>query len=171
MTQEEFKRKSGRFALAAEWVFVLMILYFLIQTGITVYFTLTGNRDLSTAVASRNVMTLIYSLFFSAIVIVVIVLALRLILVINRGETPFTLDNARRLQVIGWLLFAFEPLQWLITRLFWAVASGRVDEDGVVEYYFNSNGGMILMVGLAVLAVSYVFRYGVELQRLSDETL
>ena len=171
MTQEAFKKKSGRYALAAEWAFVLMVLYFVVQIAITVYFTVTGNRELSAAAASRNVLTLVYSLFFSAIVIAVIVLSLRLILVINRGETPFTLENAKRLRAIGWLLFAFEPLQWLITHLFWAIASGRLEEDGVVEYYYNSNGGMILMVGLAVLAISYVFQYGVELQKLSDETL
>lgn len=171
MTREEFKAKSGRYALAAMWAFALLILYFLIQTAITVYFTLTGAGKLPVGQAAQNNLTLLYSLFFSAIMLAVMVLSLRLVLVIHKGESPFTLKNARSLRQIGWLLLLFEPLQWLITHLFWRLASGFIVEDGTVEYYFNSSGGMILMVGLAVLAISYVFQYGVELQKLSDETL
>ena len=46
----------------------------------------------------------------------------------------------------------------------WKTISGN-------RYYFYSNGGMILMVGLAVLGISLVFEYGVALQQLDDETL
>jgi cytosine/uracil/thiamine/allantoin permease len=68
-------------------------------------------------------------------------------------------------------LVAFEVLQHVTMRLFWAVASGRVEEGEKVVYYFNSTAGMVMIVGFAVLAISVVFQYGVELQQLSDETL
>ena len=171
-TKNEFHRRFERLSLAAELVFLLLILYSVIQTAITVYFMVAApEASYSSGTGTQDWLTLVYSLIFVVIVVIVMVLVLLLLRSIRRGDTPFTRSNVRRLRGIGWLLVAFEILQRLLARLFWAVASGRVQDGETVSYYFYSNGGMILMVGLAVLGISLVFEYGVVLQQLDDETL
>ena len=150
-------------------IFTLLVLYWLIQMSVTVYFAVKGEP--SASAGEQNVFTLVYSLLFSAYIIAVMVMVIRLLQSIRRGSTPFTMVNVRRLRQIGWMLVAFELLLHLTTRLFWAAASGRIEEGEKVVYYFSSTAGMVLIVGLAVLAISLVFQYGVELQQLSDETL
>ena len=169
MTQEEFKNRFERYANGGILIFALLVLYWLIQMSVTVYFAVKGEP--SASAGEQNIFTLVYSLLFSAYIIAVMVMVIRLLQSIRRGSTPFTMVNVRRLRQIGWMLVAFEMLQHLTTRLFWAAASGRIEEGEKVVYYFSSTAGMVLIVGLAVLAISLVFQYGVELQQLSDETL
>ena len=169
MTQEEFKARFERCARGGMLVFALLVLYWLIQMTVTVYFVITG--EASSGEAEQSVFNLIYSLLFSVFVVAVMVMVIRLLQSIQKGRTPFTMANVGRLRRIGWMLVAFEVLQHLTTRLFWAAASGRVEDGEKVVYYFSSTAGMVMIVGLAVLAISLVFQYGVELQSLSDETL
>ena len=93
-----------------------------------------------------------------------------MLLSISAKDSPFTVANARRLGWTGGLLLAFEPvaylLQWIGNRWF----PLQIGEN----LWMTSNqsyGGLFIVCGLGVLAVSMVFRYGVELQRQSDETL
>ena len=172
MTKNEFHRRFQRISQAAELVFLLLILYSVIQTAITITFMVSApDASHPAGAGTQDWLTLVYSLIFSAVVVVVMVLVMLLLRSIRRGETPFTRSNVLRLRWIGWLLVAFEILQRLLARIFWAIASGRVQDGETVSYYFYSNGGMILMVGLAVLGISLVFDYGVGLQQLDDETL
>lgn len=169
MTQKEFKTRFERYANLGMLLFVVIILYWLIQMAVSIYFTVTGQT--MPGEAEQSTFNLIYSLLFSVFVIAIMVMVIRLLQSINRGRTPFTLTNVRRLRAIGWMLVSFEIIQRLTTRLFWAVANGRVENGEKVVYYFSSTAGMVMIVGLAVLAISLVFQYGVELQKLSDETL
>ena len=171
MIEEEFQKKSRRLAMAARWVFLLLMLFFVVQAVITVWMTLAQKLPADTPGVEQSWSNLIFSLIFCVIVVIVMLLVLRLLRAMECGESPFTRGNAKRLRVIGWLLVAFEPLQRVLAHLFWLIASGRVQDGQTVTYYFYSNGGMILMVGLAVLGISAVFEYGVALQQLSDETL
>ena len=169
MTQKEFKTRFERYANLGMLLFVTIILYWLIQMAVSIYFTVTGQT--MPGEAEQSTFNLIYSLLFSVFVIAIMVMVIRLLQSINRGRTPFTLTNVHRLRAIGWMLVSFEIIQRLTTRLFWAVANGRVENGEKVVYYFSSTAGMVMIVGLAVLAISLVFQYGVELQKLSDETL
>ena len=169
MMQNEFKTRFERYARAGTLVFTLLVLYWLIQMAISLYFTLTGGTPAGEA--EQSLYNLLFSLLFSAFVVAVMVMVIRLLQSIRKGSSPFTMANVRRLRAIGWMLILFEVLQHVTTRLFWAVASGRVEDGEKVVYYFSSTAGMVAIVGLAVLAISVVFQYGVELQQLSDETL
>ncbi len=169
MTQKEFKSRFERYARVGTLAFTLLVLYWLIQTAITAYFVITG--EVPPGEAEQSFFNLIYSLLFSVFVVAIMVMVIRLLQSIQKGRTPFTMANVRRLRRIGWMLVAFEVLQHVTTRLFWAAASGRVEDGEKVVYYFSSTAGMVMIVGLAVLAISVVFQYGVELQSLSDETL
>ena len=169
MTQDEFKSRFERYSQAGTLVFTLLVLYWLIQTVFSVYFAITG--DMPSNEAEQSVFNLVFSLVFSAFVVTIMVMVIRLLQSIQKGTTPFTMVNARRLRRIGWMLVLFEVLQHVTTRLFWSVSSGMVEDGETVVYYYSSTAGMVAIVGLAVLAISVVFQYGVELQQLSDETL
>ena len=169
MTQKEFQLRFQRYARVGTLVFTLLILYWLGQMGITIYFVLKGQSPYSAA--EQSVLNLIYSLLFSVFIVAIMVMVIRLLRSMQKERTPFTMSNVRRLRAIGWMLVIFELLQRVTMRLFWAVASGRVEEGEKVVYYFDSTIGMVMIVGFAVLAISVVFQYGVQLQTLSDETL
>lgn len=169
MTQNEFKTRFERYARAGTLFFALLVLYWLIQMAISISFAITGETP--PGEAQQSIFNLAYSLLFGVIVVAIMVMVIRLLQSIQKGSTPFTMANARRLRRIGWMLVIFEVLQHVTTRLFWTAANGRVEEGGKVVYYFNSTAGMVMIVGLAVLGISLVFQYGVELQQLCDETL
>ena len=169
MTQNEVKSRFERYARLGTLVFTLLVLYWLIQMAITIYFVVTG--DAPPSETEQSFFNLIYSLLFGVFVVAIMVMVIRLLQSIRKGSTPFTMANVRRLRRIGWMLVVFEVLQRLTTRLFWTVASGRVEDGEKVVYYFSSTAGMVMIVGLEVLAISVVSESGVELQSLSDETL
>lgn len=104
------------------------------------------------------------------LLILTVVNALMLLHSIAASDSPFTVQNARRLNRIGWLLIAFEPVSFLVqtvtNRYFPIRLSG-----GITMTTHQTYGGIFMISGFAVLAVSVVFHYGIELQALSDETL
>ena len=89
---------------------------------------------------------------------------------IARNKTPFTQRNVTHLQWVGWILIVFEPVSYfkqLIQNRFFPIQFS----DGSFVTSVSSFGNVFFVCGLAVLAVVTVFRYGMELQQLSDETL
>ena len=133
MTQNEFKSRFERYARLGTLVFTLLVLYWLIQMAITIYFVVTG--DAPPSETEQSFFNLIYSLLFGVFVVAIMVMVIRLLQSIRKGSTPFTMANVRRLRRIGWMLVVFEVLQRLTTRLFWTVASGRVEDGEKVGVY------------------------------------
>lgn len=94
---------------------------------------------------------------------------------ISAGSSPFTTEQSKRLQLIGWLLLA--------NVVFGAIASvtplpytqvGSL-EFGLFVSSTNSSGISIdfssLLWGAVCFCLSYVFKYGALLQQLSDDTV
>lgn len=110
------------------------------------------------------------SIPYYVILILTVIKALMLLRSIASEESPFTAQNARRLNTIGWLLVAFEPVDQIVqavTNRFFPLQLG----GGIHMTTQHSYGGIFMISGFAVLAVSAIFHYGIELQTLSDETL
>lgn len=96
--------------------------------------------------------------------------ALMLLRSVVKSESPFTLRNIRHLQWIGWLFVLFEPADYLcqaISNRFFPISLG----NGLWMASSQTYGGVFLVCGFVILTVSTIFRYGMELQQLSDETL
>jgi len=93
------------------------------------------------------------------------VCAVMLLLSIKKDETPFNLKNVRLLKVIAILLMALEPLEVIAARIPVAMSDGTFTS----MRYFPS--GSMLVVGIVVLCVSLIFKYGISLQTQFDETL
>lgn len=83
--------------------------------------------------------------------------AIKLLLDMRKGETPFTGQNGRRIRRIGILLMILEPL-----LLLQALLSG----GELPEIY-----GISFAAGLILYNIALLFAYGSHLQQESDETL
>ena len=120
--------------------------------------------------STADVLHLISNLLLLLISIIIMVNVILLLHNISSYETPFTVKNVNKLKWISIFLVAFEPISMLmqfITNKIILLTSS----DHIAATTFTSFGGMIFVTGLAVLGLTMVFRYGVELQRQSDETL
>lgn len=79
----------------------------------------------------------------------------------------FTLDNARRIARVGWLLIAFAAVRALLPMLGALAGGGR---QGVVVLLLALVQPAVF-TGLLVLAIASAWRYGVELQNERDLTI
>lgn len=164
MTQDTFRIKSRRYANAVALILAVIVVKF-------IYDVVSSLRGAAAAELPGEAF-LISGSVMSVLAMAVMVLSFRLLVVVSRGPTPFTPENAKRLRTMGWLMIAFEPLQRLLAAISWNRAYDPALAQGEkVVYYFYNSGGMILLAGVAVLCVSLAFQYGAELQRQSDETL
>lgn len=96
--------------------------------------------------------------------------AFMLLLSMRKGDSPFIAPNIRHLDWIGWLFVAYEPVNYIcqtISNRFFPV----VLPNGITMTTTYTYGGLFLVCGCVLLTLSTVFRYGMELQKLSDETL
>ena len=96
--------------------------------------------------------------------------AIMLLHMIAGSESPFISANIQHLEWIGWLFVAFEPVEYLcqmIVNRFFPITFS----NGFRMTTTSSYGGVFLICGFVILTVSMVFRYGMELQQQSDETL
>lgn len=87
--------------------------------------------------------------------VITIVAGLQLLFGMSRGASPFTEKVSKAIKNMGVSLIVFE-----LTRALFVYIS-----DESVEI------GMLWLAGLVLYAFSLVFRYGKDLQKLSDETL
>lgn len=96
--------------------------------------------------------------------------ALLLLRTVAKSESPFLPRTVRHLAWIGWLFVAYEPAAFLcqvITNRFFPITFG----NGIRMTTTSSYGGVFLICGFVILTVATIFRYGMELQQLSDETI
>ncbi|MDR0515260.1 MAG: DUF2975 domain-containing protein [Coriobacteriaceae bacterium] len=104
-----------------------------------------------------------------AVMVVLVRLASAFLKDVTIRRTPFSKAQARRVRRISYLLFAYGVLDTLFSMVF----TSRLFFDG-----FNGQGSMappitvgIYLAAIALYALSFVFDYGVELQRQSDSIL
>ena len=74
------------------------------------------------------------------------------------------------LRSVGWALIVFEAAHEISAQVL-ARLLYRSMAEGESVSVVSSMGGLFFVVGLMLLGVASMFRYGIELQRQSDETL
>lgn len=151
-------KKQARFFLLATAVSVFTFFAYLLASSFRYgppYFTM-GSLILSLPPLILTVLTILHAVF--------------LLQGILRNESPFTATTTRHLQWIGWLFIAYEPLSYLSQVVFNRHFPLTLD-NGIHMTFSHTYGGIFLVCGFVVLSVSTVFRYGMELQQLSDETI
>ena len=162
MTQEIIKARMERFTRIAKLLAILVSLAYGYYFVSSVYLLAVGRMRLE---------ALLPGLLLTAFVIGILFLSFRVIFSLRRDCSPFTLANARRLRGIGLLLIVYDLLQSALSSVMTASMAKALSTAGEQVSVHISLGGLLIVTGLAVFSLSYVFQYGVQLQQLSDETL
>ncbi len=161
MTKEALKNRLTGFVRIGKLITCLIALFYLTQVSLALVQIFHGS--LSPAM-------LLIAVLQAAPGFAVIVLSLTLFFNVGRTAQPFTQRNVRLLRWIAWLLIACELVIPTVVRLSARLAP-PVLIDGVRVEVHGSMGLVLVAVGFAVMAISYIFEYGVGLQQLDDETL
>lgn len=83
---------------------------------------------------------------------------------LNDGELPFSQDFANSVRKISLLLIALDVLLPLVYSLVLSI----IIENG---YYFTFGLTSLFLIGLILYIVSEILSYGIELQKLADDTV
>ena len=165
MTRKDYESRMNRLVRISAGLAVLLFLYYAYSIVTTV--TLVAGSG-----EPGDLFSWLSAALMTAWGILILVLTLRIVWSLRGAQSPFTVENAKRLRVIGCLLIAYELIMAALARLpAQGMSIAAADGSTVQVSTHNSMGGILIVVGLAVLAISMVFQYGVELQQLSDETL
>ncbi len=166
MTQKEYEGRMNLLVRISAGLAMLLFLYYAYSI-VTTVMLLVGAGP-----ASGGLAAWLSAALMTAWGILILVLTLRIVWSLRGAQSPFTVENAKRLRVIGCLLIAYELIMAVLARLpAQGMRIAAADGSSVQVAEHSSMGGILIIVGLAVLAISVVFQYGVELQQLSDETL
>jgi Protein of unknown function (DUF2975) len=111
-------------------------------------------------------------IFAIALIIVIFIALLRfvqlllgLIATVDAGD-PFTPENARRLEQLGWLTAAIQSILLILFAISWAVE--RYKPDAGINADFSLSGWFLVLV-LFILA--RVFRHGTDLRAEVEGTV
>lgn len=155
MENERFKEKIRRVAGIS---IVILILYLLLPLSIGIRDFCAGFMDgYHSAEGEGESWLSVFLLLAVAAGIGAVLNAVRLLLDMRKGETPFTGQNGRRIRRTGILLMVIEPLLLL---------KGLLSGGELPEVY-----GISFAAGLIMYNVALLFEYGSHLQQESDETL
>lgn len=158
MENERFKKRIRRVAGISFGILAVYLLLPLYLCGKDLYMGfLDGYHSAEGSGGGSSVWNIAVLLAAAVAMILVIVNSFRLLLGMRRGETPFQLDNGRRIRRMGVLLMLIEPLLLLESFL---------SDGSLPEIY-----GISFVAGLVMYNVSLLFDYGAHLQQESDETL
>ena len=165
MTRKDYESRMNRLVRISAGLAVLLFLYY-------AYFIVTTVTLVAGSGEPGGLFSWLSAALMTAWGILILVLTLRIVWSLRGAQSPFTVENAKRLRVIGCLLIAYELIMAVLARLpAQGMRIAAADGSSVQVAEHSSMGGILIIVGLAVLAISVVFQYGVELQQLSDETL
>ncbi len=107
----------------------------------------------------------------SLVVAQAVIHQLRLIFRTLQAQTPFTLENARRIQTIGFILIGGSFLQALAGFLVGLLMMNNIVIPGVelnVKSDFHMN---TIFIGLVILVLAEIFRHGAALQEEQNLTV
>jgi len=134
------------------------------------------NQFLEESSSGVSVGDLMYLLLFGILVITLFVVTLKIFSDIKAGETPFSLKQVKRLRIVGTAFLAFALLDLLISSVYFfgpeiiGQYSGVILNSGIDSSFIHVNLAAVI-AALACYGLSVIFKYGILLQELSDDTL
>lgn len=158
--------------IATKIIFAIFCIFWVIAAGAMVW-SLTGDGLLGES--DNNIFSIVLHVARGAIVVVLFVIMIRVLEDAVHGESPFTLKQAGRLKKAAIALVIYAVLGIIL-----GYCSTLLQMNGFSSGFISSDGpGNVIMpidfapfiAAAAVFVFSCVFKYGVLLQELSDETL
>ena len=110
MNTDHYKSRVKRLGTVSMGIALLIFLYYAYSIITTITVLVKGGM------AAGNLYGWLSAALMTAAGIVILVLALRIVWSLRGAESPFTLQNAKALRVIGWLLIGYEGVMALLSR-------------------------------------------------------
>lgn len=171
---DQVHKVCQRLRMCIKIVFAI-VCFFWAVSAISMIWTLAC-VDISGGGLGANIFNLMLHIARGAVVLVLYLLLLSMFNDAILGEPPFTMKQVRRLKTASLALIFYAILGVIL-----GCCSALLQMNGFSSGYVSSFGesdNVIMSIDLApfitaavVFAFSYVFKYGVLLQELSDETL
>ena len=142
----------------------------LLISGLQVFEIINGVQN------GINIGDVLYQILVGIMVCILLIVTLRVFSDIVAGETPFTMKQVRRLRIAGTVLIAFSLIDTLISASFYFITdiagqySGVIASSGIDSSFIHIDLTSII-AALACYGLALIFKYGILLQELSDDTL
>lgn len=151
-------------------IILAILLVYWITAGILTVFSPENQESVDGALLILKL--LLYATYGSAAV-VMFVMFIKMFSDAAKGESPFTLNQVKRLRWIAAMLLLCTVFDFAISA-----NASLVQYGGINAGFYSTNSNVIVQLNFApliaaavVFAFSFVFKYGVLLQEFSDETL
>ncbi len=149
---------------------LVFIVFWLIAAGIMIY-PLIGPDSNSSGYSSFLAPFLFIGQGVS--IAAMLIVFIKILSDVSKGESPFTMMQVKRLRMIAGLLLLYGFLDFAVS-----LNTAAAQLSGLDAGYISVSGNAIvflnfspLIAAAVVFAFSFVFKYGVLLQELSDDTL
>lgn len=161
------KRTCGRISVAMK-IALCIFCFWWIYTSVLMCNALVSHSALNDA-ASVSAPGLITYLLHCAVVLLIGLILVRVFSDSARGESPFTLMQVKRLRITAALLILYTVAEFAVSLgASFMIASGSAIGQGGSVVTLDAAP---IVAAAVIFAFSFVFKYGVLLQELSDETL
>lgn len=158
--------------LATKIIFAVFCTFWIIA-AVAMVWSLSSEGFLGSS--ENNIFNIVLHVVRGAIVAILFVIMIRVLDDAVRGESPFTMKQAERLKRAAVSLVVYAVLGIVLGYCSALLQMGGFSSGFVST---NSSGNVIMPIDFApfiaaaaVFAFSYVFKYGVLLQELSDDTI
>lgn len=139
----------------------------ILQVGPRSLQVMANADDVLLLTGHRIATLLLVAMVFLAGLFVVLQFVIRLCTSLQKSPTPFTPEILRQLKATGWALLAWAVVPGALGSL--ALALMHISADQVnISIHLDLES---VLLALFFLVLVYVFEYGAQLQRQSDETL
>lgn len=138
-----------------------------LQVGPRSLQVLANADDVLLLTGHRIATLLLVAMVFLAGLFVVLQFVIRLCASLQKSPTPFTPEILRQLKATGWALLAWAVVPGALGSLVMALMHISADQVNI-SIHLNLES---VLLALFFLVLVYVFEYGAQLQRQSDETL
>lgn len=165
-------RKVCKFLCSAMKVlFVVFCLGWVAVSGATVYSLI--NPDAFDIVNNVSWLSSVLCIVYGAIAAGIFLVLIAIFSDASNGDSPFTMKQVKRLRIISAMLVLYAVVDFVASA---SMPFTRVDNLGLgyaaitAKTVIPINFTPIIAAAI-IFSFSYVFKYGVLLQKLSDETL
>lgn len=126
-------------------------------------FHVTANNGTILEIAPRPLLIMFVFMLIDALLILIAILYVHGIFHdLKSGCTPFTRKNTTRIQIVAGIT--------IVLSIVGSYSDALVDYYTIGELTWRINA-IGLLSGLIIYCISFIFRYGCDLQQASDETL
>ena len=117
-----------------------------------------------------------YLILTGLLTISLLIIAIRVFSDIVIGESPFSLKQVKRLRIAG-ALFLFYAISEALVSFGFSFGTVAMEHNLIVDVNSGDDTSIInvnlsaILISLACFGLAIIFKYGVLLQRLNDETM